>query len=117
MFTESPVMPSQSVNIKDYNVWISIEKDTKDGMGGIVSGYCSCTAGMLGCYNHIAGVPFRIKKFVKRGEIKTCTDQLSKWIIPKGKTRVKTCKVRDLIWKKGHYTTLFTLKNVLFLTI
>ncbi|KAL4236861.1 hypothetical protein ACF0H5_005246 [Mactra antiquata] len=74
--------------------------------GGIVSGYCSCTAGMLGYCNHIAGVLFRIDNFVKRGEIKTCTDQLSKWNIPKGKTRVKTCKVRDLIWKKGHYTNL-----------
>jgi len=46
-------------------------------LGGstVVSAHCSCTAGMLGSCNHIAGVLFRVENFIKRGE--TCTDRLS----------------------------------------
>ena len=42
-------LPSQRVSAKQYDIWIVVEKDFGDVPGGkIVSGYCTCTAGLLG---------------------------------------------------------------------
>ena len=91
-----------------YNsVWICVEKDSENGVGGkVLSAHCSCTAGMLGSCNHIAAVLFRVENFIKRGE--TCTDRLSVWNVPKLKTVIKPTKVKDLVWKKAHYSKLPT---------
>ena len=42
-------LPSQRVNSKQYDVWCIVEKDQATVPGGkILSGYCTCTAGLLG---------------------------------------------------------------------
>ena len=100
------VTPSQAVNNKPYDVWIVIRKDNGDVPGGqILSAYCTCTAGMLGSCNHIAGALFRIEHAVKTGITKpTSTSQLCQWTIPKKQTKIHPKKVTDFVWKKSHYT-------------
>ena len=103
---KAKVTPSQAVNNKPYDVWIIIRKDDGDAPGGqILSAYCTCTAGMLGSCNHIAGVLFRIEHAVKTGMTKpTSTSQLCEWTIPKKRTKINPQKVTDFVWKKSHYT-------------
>ena len=100
------VTPSQSIRNKEYDAWIIIKKDGENAPGGqIMSAYCTCTAGMLGCCNHIAGVLFRIEHAVKIGATKTfCTSELCQWNVPNTKTTVKPMKVSDADWSKSHYT-------------
>lgn len=102
---KAKVTPSQSINQKCYNVWIAVRKDSERGPGGeILSAYCTCTAGMLGTCNHVAGVLFRVEHAVKTGESKkTCTGKLSSWNVPKGKVNMKPTKACDSLWKKAHY--------------
>ena len=78
------VTPSQRVSTKPYNVWVIIEKDSPVKPGGkILSAYCTCTAGLHGSCNHIAGLLFRIESAVLRGLTKpTCTDRLARWSVP-----------------------------------
>lgn len=103
---KSKVTPSQAVNNKPYDVWIILKKDAGNVPGGqILSAYCSCTAGMLGSCNHIAGVLFRIEHAVKTGMTKpTSTGKLCEWTVPKKRTKINPKKVSDFIWKKSQYT-------------
>ncbi|KAL5021513.1 hypothetical protein ScPMuIL_000668 [Solemya velum] len=65
---KASVCPSQSVNARPYQVWVVMVKDQASVPGGeIKTAYCSCTAGMLGCCNHIAGVLFRMEAAVMAG--------------------------------------------------
>lgn len=42
-------LPSQRVSAKQYDVWLVVEKDIGIIPGGkIITGYCTCTAGLLG---------------------------------------------------------------------
>ena len=73
---KTKVIPSQSISNKYYQAWAVIEKDLSERPGGkILSAYCSCTAGMLGTYNHIAGLLFRIEHAVKTGLTKQAYHQ------------------------------------------
>ena len=69
-------------------------KNSGEGPGGrICSGYCTCTAGMHGSCNHIAGMLFRVENAVKTGETKTSsTDKLSNWNNKKGKGSFEATK-------------------------
>lgn len=105
---KSKVTPSQAVNNKAYDVWVVLKKDTGNIPGGqVLRAYCTCTAGMLGSCNHIAGVLFRLEHAVKTGMTRPAsTSKPSVWTIPKKKTKINPGKVTDLIWKKSHYTKL-----------
>ncbi|XP_053389785.1 uncharacterized protein LOC128552753 isoform X2 [Mercenaria mercenaria] len=105
---KSKVTPSQAVNNKAYDVWIVIRKDKNTVPGGqILNAYCSCTAGMMGSCNHIAGVLFRMEYAVKTGMTRpTSTSKACEWTVPKKKTTVKMGKARDFTWKKAKYTQL-----------
>ena len=105
------VTPSQRLSTKPYQVWAVLEKDsdTKPG-GAIKSAYCTCTAGLHGSCNHIAGLLFRIKAAVLRGITKpTCTDRLAMWKVPSAKTELTPCPVSELIFKKDHYGKTFSV--------
>ncbi|KAH3817671.1 uncharacterized protein LOC127882165 [Dreissena polymorpha] len=106
---KSSVTPSQAINNKAYTVWLVLRKDTKEILGGqVLQAYCSCTAGMLGSCNHIAGVLFRIEEAVKTGQtLKSCTSKPCEWTVPKKKTKVKAGRVSDFLLKK---TSLSKLK-------
>ena len=55
-FLECKVTPSQRTSSTPYNVWVAVEKE---GPGGkIVSGYFTCTAGLLGSCNHVTVMLF-----------------------------------------------------------
>ena len=53
-------VPSQCVSMKQYDVWVICRKDLIDSIGGeILPVYYTCTAGLYGCCNHVAGLLFR----------------------------------------------------------
>ena len=101
------VTPSQRISAKPYQVWVVIEKDTAGKPGGtITSAYYTCTAGLYGSCNHIAGVLFRVESAVPRGITKpTCTDRLAMWKVPQAKTDLSPCPVSKIVFKKDHYRT------------
>ena len=60
--------PSQRVSAKPYDVSVVVEKDAPIHRGGqILGGYCSCTAGLLGSCNNVAGMLVRIEAAVITG--------------------------------------------------
>ena len=104
---KTKVMASQKVNDKPYDVWAIIEKRTQKSPGGrVIGAYCTCTAGLYGSCNHVAGLLFRIESAVMSGITSTtCTDKLAQWVIPKRKQlQLKPCPASDMIFKKDHYS-------------
>ena len=77
-------VPSQRVSMKQYDVWVICRKNKGDFIGGeILAGCFTCTAGLLGSCNHIAGLLFRVEAAVLTGyscshTIHKCKKQLKK---------------------------------------
>ena len=66
--------------------------------------YCSCTAGLLGSCNHVAGMLFRIEAAVITGVTNpTCTSRLSEWVVPSSKANVQPGRMSDMVVIKDHY--------------
>lgn len=87
-FLKSRVTPSQSINNTPYHVWVAVKKDGNKPGGKIVSAYCTCTAGLLGCCNHVVALLFRVEAAVRSGATKpSSTSLLAKWNVP---TEIKT---------------------------
>ena len=78
-------VPSQRVNMKQYDVWVVCRKDLIGSIGGeILSAYCTCTAGLYGSCNHVAGLLFRAEAAVLTGlSNPTCVS--AAWNIPSTK--------------------------------
>ena len=58
-------VPSQRVDLKQYDVWVVCRKDLIDSIWGeILPGYCTCTAGLYGSCNHVAGLLFKVEAAV-----------------------------------------------------
>ena len=93
-FLKAKVKSSQRVNNASYNVWVCVKKDQSEKPGGeIISAYCTCTAGMYGTCNHIAGLLFRCEHAVKTGATKiACTSKSATWVVPKGKQLLNSAK-------------------------
>ena len=69
------VATSQKTTFSPYNVWAIVQKISP--RGEIEETYCSCTAGLLGCCNHVIAMFFRIETAVSMGITKpSCTSQL-----------------------------------------
>ena len=80
-FLKCKVTHSQRTSSTPYNVWAAVEK--KKPGGKILSGYCTCTAGLLGSCNHVTAMLFRVEAAVSSGITKpTCTSKLSAWNVP-----------------------------------
>ena len=78
-------VPSQRVDMKQYDVWMDSRKDLVDSIGGeILSAYCTCTAGLHGSFNYVAGLLFRVEAAVLT-ELSnlTCTSVSAAWNIPR----------------------------------
>ena len=88
-----------------YHVWALIEKDNKTPGGRIQNAYCTCTAGLLGCCNHVIGMLFRLEAAVKNGTTNpSCTSLLAQWNVPTGsKTNLVHKPVRDLVFNRHEY--------------
>ena len=88
-YLKTKCLPSQRVSSKPYDVWALVQKDLKCEVGGaILSAYCTCTAGLLGSCNHVAGLLFRVEAAVLIGVTHpTCTSMLASWNVPSKKKK------------------------------
>ena len=92
---KSSVLPSQNVSSAEHIVWI-----LADASGNIITAYCSCTAGLSQCCNHVIAVMYKIEYAVSQGFTRpTCTETKSKFNDRSTKI-VKGCRVDDLIIEK-----------------
>ena len=100
-------LPSQRVSSKQYDVWALLKKDHVDEVGGeIISAYCTCTAGLLGSCNHVAGLLFRIEAAVLIGVTPpTCTSILASWNIPSKKKKITPGPVKNFLFKTETYSS------------
>ena len=99
------VTPSQRTSNTAYHVWAAIEKDGERPGGQIHAAYCTCTAGLLGCCNHVTAMLFRVEAAVRSGTTKpSSTSVLAKWNVPTGcKTVLKHQPISKLTFHKHHY--------------
>ena len=99
------VTPSQRISNTAYTVWATIEKDGDRPGGKIYTAYCTCTAGLLGCCNHVIGMLFRVEAAVSTGTTKpSCTSLLAKWNVPTGtKTTLQHKPISEMTFHKYHY--------------
>ena len=105
-FIRKRVTPSQRTSATPYTVWALLQKDKTDQPGGrVINAYCSCTAGPLGCCNHVVAMLFCVEAAVMQGLTKpTCTSQKSSWNVPKGiKTTLDVGPVSEDTFKCYHY--------------
>ena len=98
-------VPSQRVSMKQYDVWAVIRRDCGDVIGGeILSAYCTCTAGLLGSCNHVAGLLFRVEAAVLTGvSHPTCTGMLSSWNVPTHKKQIEPGEVSSFLFTQDTY--------------
>ncbi|XP_047130217.2 uncharacterized protein LOC124810062 [Hydra vulgaris] len=98
-------MPSQRVNMKQYDVWIIVRKDKGNIIGGEVkNAYCTCTAGLLGSCNHVAGLLFRIESAVITGVSNpTCTSLKASWNVPSKKKLIEPGLVSNFVFTQDSY--------------
>ena len=97
---------SQRISSKQYDVWVIVRAflDENQPGGEIMSGYCTCTAGLLGSCNHVIGLLFRIEAANIQGLTNpACTDILSKWEVPSKKKKVAPGKLSSFLIKKDKY--------------
>ena len=58
------VVPSHRVKSKRY-VWAAVVKEGKTQGGEIKATYCSCTAGLVGTFNHVVAMLFCVENAVR----------------------------------------------------
>ena len=94
VLVKSSVTPSQRIHDK-HNLWNLFSSSNEDQQN-IMTGYCTCTAGLSSCCNHIAAVLYKIVFANENGLIEpSCTEQLCSWNQPS--KQVKPLKVKDMI--------------------
>ena len=105
---KAKVTPSQRLSMKAYDVWAAVEKQHAGSPGGRIKRcYCSCTAGLHGSCNHIAGLLFRVEAAVMSGAtVTSCTSQPSKWNKPSAKSTPVCQPVNKMVFQKHHYRKL-----------
>ena len=89
------VLPSQKVASAPHVVWALLQQS-----GEILTAYCSCTAGLSRCCNHVIAILYKVEFAVSEGLTSpTCTEVKCKFN-DMSKNVVKGCKVKDLIFEK-----------------
>ena len=98
------VSRSQSTPNTAYHVWAVIEKDGERPGGKIYSAYCTCTAGLLRCCNHVTVMLFRVEAAVPSGATKPfSTSMLACWNVRTGcKTTLVHKPLADMTFHKHH---------------
>ena len=98
-YLKTKCLPSQRVLSKPYDVWVLVKKDFKYEVGdAILNAYCTCTAGLLGSCNHVAGLLVRVEASVLIGVTHpTCTSMLPAWNIPSKKKQIIPGPIKDFI--------------------
>ena len=61
----------------------------------VTTAYCTCTAGLSGCCNHITGTLYCLEDYIHQGlqdnERKGCTERLQKWNQPRKQDAEARC--------------------------
>ena len=92
---KTSVLPSQKVSCAPHTVWILIDKS-----GTILTAYCSCTAGLSRCCNHVIAALYKINFAVSEGLTNpSCTEVKSKFN-DMSKKVIKGCKIKDITFEK-----------------
>ncbi|VDI16499.1 Hypothetical predicted protein [Mytilus galloprovincialis] len=105
---EPNVCLHKKIKDEEHDVWVCVEKAT----GEIGSSYCTCTAGLGGTCNHVAGLLFRVEATNKLGA-SACTSLPCTWKVPSKIKGVKPTKIKDLrIIKSRHGQSGFVTENV-----
>ena len=83
----------------------NVQKDSIKTVGGeIINSYCTCTAGVFGSCNHVAGLLFHFEAAVLLGHThQTCTSQLSQWNISSHKKQTEPGEVTTYFGKRNVY--------------
>ena len=85
------VTPSQRVRDEHKSVWIICDKS-----GKILSGYCSCTAGLSNCCNHLIAVLYKVEYANTHGLTNpACTDTPCSWN-NKSNVDIEAKRVKDI---------------------
>ena len=105
-FIRTRVTPSQRTSATPYTAWALLQNDKTEQPGGRVkNSYCSCTAWLPGCCNHIFAMLFRVEAAVMQGLAKpTYTGKKPSWNVPKGiKTTLGVGPVLEDTFKRHYY--------------
>ena len=104
-FIKCRVTPSMRFSNAAYHVWALVDKDGEKPGGKIHEAYCTCTAGLLGCCNHVVAMMFRVEAAVTTGATKpSSTSTLAKWNVPTGcKTTLVHKPISDLVFHRHEY--------------
>ena len=91
--------------MKQYDVWVICRKDLVDSIGGeILSAYCTCTTGLYGSCNHVAGLLFRVEAAVLTGlSNPTCTSVSAAWNIPSTKKQIMPDEISKFTFTNETY--------------
>ena len=100
------VTPSKGTSNTAHHVWAIIEKDGEKRERKIYSAYGTCTAGLLGCSNHVTAMLFRVEAAaICSGATKpSSTSMLACWNVPTGcKTTLVYKPLADIIFHENHF--------------
>ena len=91
--------------MKQYDVWVVCRKDLIDSIGGeILSAYCTCTAGLYGSSNHVAGLFFRVEAAVLTGlSNPACTSVSAAQNTPSTKKQIISDEILKFIFTNETY--------------
>ena len=73
-FVKGVVIPQTRINENICSMWVCIHDD-----GSILTGECSCMAGLISSYKHVFAILHYIENEVTLGHNKTCTSKKQKW--------------------------------------
>ncbi|XP_057297429.1 uncharacterized protein LOC130629386 [Hydractinia symbiolongicarpus] len=80
-FVRGSCLPEQKLSKDPYSVWVCLHKD----FGDVITGDCSCTAGVSGVCKHVGGLLWYIEREVRLGHNQTCTSKKQQWSVPSKK--------------------------------
>ena len=116
-YLKTKCLPSQRVSSKPYDVWVIVKKNFKYEVGGaILSAYCTCTAGLLGSFNHVAGLLYRVEAAVLiEVTHPTCTSMLASWNVLWKKKQIIPGRIKDFLFKsesipRNHWNFFFLIE-------
>ena len=91
--------------MKQYDVLVICRKDLIDSIGEeILSTYCTCTTGLYGSCNHVAGLPFEVEAAVLTGlSNTTCKSISAVWNIPSTKKQKTPDEISKFIFTNDTY--------------
>ena len=88
---KSSVLPSQKVSSASHSVWVLLKKS-----GEVMTAYCSCTAGLSRCCNHVIAVLYKIEYAVASGITSPSCTEVKCGFNDRSKKVIKGCKIMSM---------------------